>query len=99
MGAYYTSKPFTRSGGSFVVTCKRCTRAVSAGVEAFPRDNIVVACPLCGEKRRYRPSEVYLGWMDSRLAEQNASLRNHRPAYRRKPPQRVLPEEQHRRLK
>jgi RNase P subunit RPR2 len=90
MGAWYTSQPFTRSGSSFVVTCKRCTRAIPAGVDAFPRDNIVVSCPLCGEKRRYRPVEVFLGWIDTRVAEQNASLRNHRPGYR-KPPQRSKP--------
>jgi RNase P subunit RPR2 len=46
----------------FLVVCKRCERAVDAGVPAIPRDNIIVKCPLCGEKRRYRPAEVYKGW-------------------------------------
>lgn len=89
MGAWYTSQPLRRTGDTFVVTCKRCTRSVSAGVEAFPRENLVVHCPLCGELRRYRPSEVYLGWLDSRLAEQAASLHNHRDPTRRKPPRRA----------
>jgi hypothetical protein len=71
---------------TFVVTCKRCARAVPADVKDFPRDNTVVQCQLCGELRRYRPSEVYLGWIDIRVSEQIASLRNHRPPYRRKPP-------------
>jgi RNase P subunit RPR2 len=53
-----------------VVVCKRCHRHVPAGVEAFPKDNIRVDCPLCGEKRRYRPSEVYMGWPDHHLAKQ-----------------------------
>ena len=33
----------------FVVSCKGCRREVSAGVEAFPYQSIVVACPLRGE--------------------------------------------------
>ncbi len=46
----------------FVVRCKRCQRDVPSGCEAFPACNIVVQCPpLCGERRRYRPAEVYLG--------------------------------------
>ena len=46
----------------FVVQCKRCRRDVPAGVPEFPFQSIVVACPLCGEQRRYLPSEVFLGW-------------------------------------
>ena len=45
----------------FVVSCKRCSRDVPAGVQAFPFASVVVSCPLCGEVRRYRPSEVFLG--------------------------------------
>ena len=45
----------------FVVECKRCRRDVPADVAAFPFQSIVVACPLCGELRRYLPSEVALG--------------------------------------
>ena len=45
----------------FVVTCKRCRRDVPAGVKEFPFQPIVVPCPLCGELRRYLPSEVFLG--------------------------------------
>lgn len=33
----------------FVIQCKRCRRHVPAGVETFPKDNIRVDCPLCGE--------------------------------------------------
>jgi hypothetical protein len=46
---------------SFVVTCKRCRREVPSGVREFPFQSIVVSCPLCGELRRYLPSEVFLG--------------------------------------
>jgi hypothetical protein len=45
----------------FVVTCKHCRREVPSGVKAFPFQSIVVLCPLCGELRRYLPSEVFLG--------------------------------------
>lgn len=46
---------------TFVVRCKRCQRDVPSGVEQFPFQSIVVSCPLCGEQRRYRPSDVFLG--------------------------------------
>ncbi|WP_035356854.1 hypothetical protein [Edaphobacter aggregans] len=56
-------------------------------VEQFPYSrNTVVACPLCGELRRYRPSEVFLGWVDGLVEEQKAS-RRFRP-FVRKPPRR-----------
>ncbi len=55
----------------FVVACKRCTRHILAGVEKFPVDNIRVDCPLCGEVRRFRPNEVFLGQPSSLLGEQN----------------------------
>jgi len=45
----------------FVVTCKLCRRDVPAGVDTFPIRSLVSACPLCGEQRRYLPSEVFLG--------------------------------------
>ncbi len=45
----------------FVVECKLCKRDVPAGVPDFPFQSIIVTCPLCGEQRRYLPSEVLLG--------------------------------------
>jgi hypothetical protein len=54
----------------FVVECKRCRRDVPAGVAAFPFQSIVVACPLCGELRRYLPSEVALGTPHHLVAKQ-----------------------------
>ena len=52
----------------FVVTCKWCRRDVPSGREEFPFQSVAVACPLCGELRRYLPSEVFLG-----------NVRNNRP--------------------
>jgi hypothetical protein len=54
----------------FVGACKQCSRGVPAGVEAFPFASVVVTCPLCGEQRRYRPSEVYLGVLNQLVARQ-----------------------------
>jgi len=55
----------------FVVQCKRCSRNIPAGVAAFPFASVVVNCSLCGEVRRYRPSEIYLGRPDRLVARQN----------------------------
>jgi hypothetical protein len=56
---------------TYVVTCKRCAHSIPAGTQEFPRNNLVVHyCTLCGELRRYRPSEVYLGFPDSHLTQQ-----------------------------
>ena len=45
----------------FVVCCKRCQREIPSGLEEFPFQSVTIQCPLCGELRRYRPSEVFLG--------------------------------------
>jgi hypothetical protein len=45
----------------FVVLCKRCRRDVPIGVKEFPFQSLVVMCPLCDERHKYLPSEVFLG--------------------------------------
>ena len=54
----------------FVVLCKRCRRDIPSGAETFPADSITVPCPLCGERRRYLPSEVFLGRPDALVVRQ-----------------------------
>ena len=54
----------------FVITCKRCHRNVPSGVQEFPFQSITVKCPLCGELRRYLPSEVFLGRPDQLVTRQ-----------------------------
>jgi len=54
----------------YVVTCKRCRRDIPAGVSEFPFQSLVIQCPLCGEKRRYNPSEVFLGNPDHLIIHQ-----------------------------
>jgi hypothetical protein len=53
---------------SFVVTCKHCRRIVSTGVAEFPFQSIVVACTLCREPHRYRPSEIRRGRAEEYVA-------------------------------
>jgi hypothetical protein len=55
---------------TFVVACKKCRRDVPTGVSEFPFQSIVVECPLCGEKRRYLPSEIFLGRVDQLVDHQ-----------------------------
>jgi hypothetical protein len=50
--------PFPKS---CVVCCKKCGHDVLAGTDGFPASSIFVVCSLCGEKRRYQPSEVIHG--------------------------------------
>jgi len=54
----------------FAVTCKRCRRDVPSGRDEFPFQSVAVECPLCGELRRYLPSEVFLGRPDQLVLHQ-----------------------------
>lgn len=45
----------------FVVDCKRCRRDIPTGLREFPFQSVTVTCPLCGEVRKYLPSEIALG--------------------------------------
>jgi len=77
MGMFYCQQGRVKPT-HFVVTCKRCRRAIPAGVAAFPRDNLALECPLCGELRRYRPSEVYLGFPDTLIEVQQSTITRRR---------------------
>ena len=41
----------------FAVRCKGCGETIPAPVGTMPDNWIVAACPLCGQRRRYLPSE------------------------------------------
>ena len=45
----------------FVITCKGCHQNIAAPVETLPDSWIIAACPLCKEKRRYLPAEIFRG--------------------------------------
>ena len=42
-----------------VLNCKGCRGAIPIGI--VPTAHIIRTCPLCGERRRYLPEEVYQG--------------------------------------
>jgi hypothetical protein len=46
---------------NFVITCKRCRENIAAPVETMPDGWIIHTCPLCGERRRYLPAEIFKG--------------------------------------
>lgn len=46
---------------SFVIVCKGCQQNVPAPVQTLPDSWIVAECPLCGEKRRYLPADIFKG--------------------------------------
>jgi hypothetical protein len=50
--------PFPKS---CVVCCKKCGHDVLTGADSFPACPVYVVCSLCGEKRKYLPSEVIHG--------------------------------------
>ena len=50
--------PFPKS---CVVCCKKCGHDVLTGADSVPACPVYVVCSLCGEKRRYLPSEVIHG--------------------------------------
>ena len=45
----------------FVISCKGCQQNIPAPVQTLPDSWIVAECPLCGEKRRYLPADIFRG--------------------------------------
>lgn len=45
----------------FVVHCKGCQQNIAAPAQTLPDTWIVAECPLCGEKRRYLPADIFRG--------------------------------------
>ncbi|HZD49173.1 MAG TPA: hypothetical protein VE178_10545 [Silvibacterium sp.] len=46
---------------TFVIRCKGCGENIPAPVETLPASWIAAKCPLCGEHRRYLPTEIFQG--------------------------------------
>ena len=51
----------------FVIICKGCRQNVPAPVQTLPDSWIVAECPLCGEKRRYLPMDIFQGRLSHEL--------------------------------
>jgi hypothetical protein len=45
----------------FVICCKGCLQNIPTPVETVPASWIAARCPLCGDYRRYLPSQVFQG--------------------------------------
>jgi hypothetical protein len=45
----------------FVIVCKGCHQNIPAPVETMPDSWIIANCPLCGQKRRYLPTDIFRG--------------------------------------
>lgn len=55
---------------AFVIRCKGCGQNIPAMVKTLPASWIAVKCPLCGEHRRYLPSEVFHGRVSYKIIKQ-----------------------------
>ncbi|WP_058186189.1 hypothetical protein [Terracidiphilus gabretensis] len=53
----------------FTIRCKGCNENINAPVGTMPSSWIIAACPLCQEKRRYLPTEIFRGRLSQKLIE------------------------------
>jgi hypothetical protein len=62
-----------------VLCCKGCRENIPAPVESMPAQPIAAQCPLCGEYRRYLPSEVFLGRLSHAMLRKPVRTADGRP--------------------
>lgn len=62
----------------YTVRCKGCGENVPAPVETLPDSWIVTECAVCGQRRRYLPSEIFRG----RLSNRASAVPTHPPSTR-----------------
>jgi hypothetical protein len=64
----------------------RCSEVIPAPVESVPAQPIIAVCPLCGEERRYLPSQVFQGHLSWKLMRKPVrSAGGYRHAYPQAP--------------
>jgi hypothetical protein len=51
----------------FVIVCKECHQNIPAPVETMPGSWIIAECPLCGQQRRYLPTDIFQGRLSHEL--------------------------------
>ncbi len=54
----------------FVIACKACHENIPAPVETVPDDWIIAVCPLCDQRRRYLPAEIFQGRLSHEVTVQ-----------------------------
>ena len=58
--------PSTRAY-DYCVSCKGCGEVIPAPVQTLPDSWVIAECFLCGEKRRYLPSEIFQGRLSHKI--------------------------------
>jgi hypothetical protein len=66
----------TSTVNPFVVTCKGCHQNIPAPVETLPSSWIIAACPLCKQRRRYLPTEIFQGKLSHQLSQPTGEERH-----------------------
>jgi hypothetical protein len=61
---------------NFAIRSKGCGETIPAPVETMPDNWIVAECPLCCQRRRYLPSEIFRGALSHLLSVKNLSRRS-----------------------
>jgi len=59
----------------FIVRCKGCGENIPAPVRTLPDTWIVADCPLCREKRRYLPADIFRGILSRHLTVQQRGVK------------------------
>jgi hypothetical protein len=62
----------------FVILCKGCQQNILAPVQTLPDSWIVADCPLCGEKRRYLPADIFRGRLSHDLLAKSRRIEDRR---------------------
>jgi len=65
--SFKRSRAFPQNWRDFVIRCKGCGNNIPAPFETLPASWIAVKCPLCGEHRRYLPTDVFQGRVSYQL--------------------------------
>ena len=76
-GAMAFNIPSTRRS-DFTIRCKGCQENIPAPVETMPDTWIIAVCPLCGERRRYLPTEIFRGNLSARLDDRSPATARRR---------------------
>jgi hypothetical protein len=61
----------------FTIRCKRCVENIPAPVQTMPDTWVVVMCPLCRERRRYLPADIFRGNLSPKLVHRTGPSEVH----------------------
>jgi len=55
----------------YTIQCKGCSENIPAPVQTIPDSWVIAECPLCGQKRRYLPPEIFRGMLSHLLSNRD----------------------------